>query len=998
MPAKRFAIAVSFPGEHKRFVRNVVGRLAEELGRDRVFYYDWYQAELLGKDGDLKLREIYRDQSEIVVPFFSEHYAKPWCEIEWSATRAMLLERHKEDAVLPVQMDLTSIPGWEEIDIAIRRQEGGKQLTGKQVAEKLLAVYRLRDEEEDEEGDSRDFDDNGTADVEGVPIDVSRINKYAPVKLIGRTPETHLIESSWQQTVSHAEGRPHVLTIVALGGEGKTSLVSKWAAGMAARDWPGCEAAFAWSFYSQGTRDQIAVSSDLFLAEALKFFGDPEMAGSAHGAYDKGRRLAQLIGERRSLLILDGLEPLQYSPTAPTPGLLKDQGVEALLKGLAANSKGLCIVTTRYSLPDLKAFAETTAREKSLPRLPRESGVQLLKSFGVNGSEHRDEPTRDNPDPLNEYEQLVEDVKGHALTLNLLGTYLRDAHGGDIRQRDLIDLAEANSAEQGGHAFRVLDAYVHSIETGATTDDENQKARRALSLLQLLGLFDRPAIATSLEALWSGEPIAGLTDTLIKLSKPQRNIALKRLEDAHLVSVIRAESTGEMLALDAHPLIREYFAKQLKTQKPDAWQAAHHRLYQHLCDTTKEGEQPTLEDLQPLYHAVAHGCLAGLQKEVDEEVYYRRITQGEEKYAMRRLGAFGSELGALACFFDEPWSRVSSAFSDGIQGWYLNQAAFRLRAVGRLTEALEPMRRGLELAVQREDWQNASAGASNLSELELSLGNLPGALTNAESSVTFADDGGDGFQRVARRTVNADILHQSGRYDEAEALFLQAEELQADLYPEYELLYSLAGIRYCDFLLAAVERAAWQAILTSRSSEAEWQKEIEACQAVSRRASHSLKIAKKKNIGLLNVALDHLTVSRTALYEALLSARSVSISEVDEAVSALRHAGQQQELPRGLLTRALCRSLQHNWTGPDSAQSDLDEAWEISSRGPMPLFKAEVHLHRARLFGVALRDGKLDEYPWESVEHDLSEAHQLIETQGYGRRTGELEDARAALL
>ena len=37
-------------------------------------------------------------------------------------------------------------------------------------------------------------------------------------------------------------------------------------------------------------------------------------------------------------------------------------------------------------------------------------------------------------------------------------------------------------------------------------------------------------------------------------------------------------------------------------------------------------------------------------------------------------------------------------------------------------------------------------------------------------------------------------------------------------------------------------------------------------------------------------------------------------------------------------------------------------------------------------------------YPWESVEHDLSEARRLIEKHGYGRRMGELEDAEKALL
>ena len=141
---RRFAIAVSFPGEHRQFVRNVVDRLAETLGRDRIFFDEWYEAELLGLDGDLKLRKYYREQSELVVPFFSEHYAKPWCQVEWSATRAMLLERRKEDAVVPVQMDLTEIPGWEANDFALRRKKGSKNRSGKEIAELILQAYQHR--------------------------------------------------------------------------------------------------------------------------------------------------------------------------------------------------------------------------------------------------------------------------------------------------------------------------------------------------------------------------------------------------------------------------------------------------------------------------------------------------------------------------------------------------------------------------------------------------------------------------------------------------------------------------------------------------------------------------------------------------------------------------------------------------------------------------------------------------------------------------------------
>ena len=190
----------------------------------------------------------------------------------------------------------------------------------------------------------------------GRMVDVSRIIRYAPSELVGRDDEMQSLDQAWLKVRRAECPRPRILTFVALGGEGKTSLVAKWVAALASQDWPGCDAAFAWSFYSQGTREQLAASSDLFLKEALTFFGDPALAGSAQGAFDKGRRLATLVGERRALLILDGLEPLQYAPFSPTPGELRDQGIAALLKGLAASSHGLCLVTTRYSIPDLRGL------------------------------------------------------------------------------------------------------------------------------------------------------------------------------------------------------------------------------------------------------------------------------------------------------------------------------------------------------------------------------------------------------------------------------------------------------------------------------------------------------------------------------------------------------------------------------------------------------------------------------------------------------------------
>jgi len=144
---------------------------------------------------------------------------------------------------------------------------------------------------------------------------------------------------------------------------------------------------------------------------------------------------------------------------------------------------------------------------------------------------------------------------------------------------------------------------------------------------------------------------------------------------------------------------------------------------------------------------------------------------------------------------------------------------------------------------------------------------------------------------------------------------------------------------------------------------------------------------------ILSAALDHLTLGRAALYAVILEGSSLDPchAPLQHAVDGLRRAGTTHHVPRGLLTRAWLRFLTGARTGPESARSDLDEAWEIAERGPMKLYMADIHLHRARLF---FREA---EYPWGSPTADLAAARKLIEKCGYGRRKEELEDAERAL-
>ena len=138
-PSSRFAIALSFPGEHRSFVKRVAEELRKELD-GKVFFDDWFQSELKGKGLDLKLTRIYREESFLLVPFFSKSYIKPWCELEWDGMRECLVFRRKEDRVIPVHMDETEVPGWSKLDLGINRE----RKSAKTIAHEILGVYQDR--------------------------------------------------------------------------------------------------------------------------------------------------------------------------------------------------------------------------------------------------------------------------------------------------------------------------------------------------------------------------------------------------------------------------------------------------------------------------------------------------------------------------------------------------------------------------------------------------------------------------------------------------------------------------------------------------------------------------------------------------------------------------------------------------------------------------------------------------------------------------------------
>jgi len=176
--------------------------------------------------------------------------------------------------------------------------------------------------------------------------------------LFGREEDIAFLDRAW------AKRDINVVTIVAWAGVGKSTLVNHWLRRMAAKHYRSADLVFGWSFYRQGSSGDTS-SADEFLDAALTWFGDPDPRLGT--AWEKGERLAKLVAHRRTLLVLDGLEPLQNSP-GPQEGRVREPALQALLRELAAFNTGLCVVTTRTPVADIADYEGTSAPRRDLDR------------------------------------------------------------------------------------------------------------------------------------------------------------------------------------------------------------------------------------------------------------------------------------------------------------------------------------------------------------------------------------------------------------------------------------------------------------------------------------------------------------------------------------------------------------------------------------------------------------------------------------------------------
>ncbi len=556
--------------------------------------------------------------------------------------------------------------------------------------------------------------------------------------VFGREEDLAFLNDAW------ASEHVNVITIVAWAGVGKSTLVNHWLGQMAAEHYRSAELVFGWSFYRQGTSGGTS-SADEFLDATLAWFGDPDPRIGT--AWEKGERLAKLVAHRRTLLVLDGLEPLQ-NPPGPQEGRLREPSLQALLRELAAFNTGLCVITTRMPVADIADHERASAVRRELEQLSSDAGAKLLRALGVKGHEA-------------ELRSASDEFRGHSLALTLLGSYLTDAYDGDIRCREEVSARLAHDLRQGVHARKVMESY----ETWFGEGPE-------LSVLRMLNLFDRPADEKALGALLKPPAIWGLTESLIDLSPTEWRTILAKLRRARLLAPEDPHNPGD---LDTHPLVREYFGEQLRSQRTDAWKECNKRLYNHY--RTLAPQLPnSFREMEPLFSAVICGCNAGLFREALREVYIPRIQRGDAHFAAKVLGATGPLLSALVHFFaDGRWGSLVETAAEG-QSLTAEDKLFILMQAAKYLTAT----RGLGAPEARICYERAEPLCQSLNQPRLQCLALKGqwryclmtdklsvAIQIAERGYSLAQEQNDAALKIGACAALAATLYWLGDFETA---------------------------------------------------------------------------------------------------------------------------------------------------------------------------------------------------------------------------------------
>lgn len=692
-----------------------------------------------------------------------------------------------------------------------------------------------------------------------------------PVKnefFYGREKELQYLHDIWDN------GDANIVSIEAWGGVGKTALVSKWRSEMIYTSTNRAEVIFDWSFYSQGIVDNRPVNADAFFNEAFKWFGMEEIGVSK----DKGETLALLVRKKKSIIILDGMEALQHTDDFISKrGEIKDNSLKVFLSMLLDYNPGLCVITTRKQIPFLNNNFNESCKRIKLSHFDLKQSKDIIQRYKINGNE-------------SSINAICRKYEGHALSLNLVCIYIRDAFNCNAdrfiaKNIDNIGCLDEEKIESIMRFYKIWfndDSKVH--------------------ILRLLSLFDRPTKQNEFNFMLEGSGIPGVTDGLVNLTSYEISKNVRNLK--HL-SLLREFELQNDIYLDIHPIIREYFKKELQNKYPLSLRKANDRLFEYFSICADKSTD-NKEQMNLWFRAIYHGCLAEKYAEVFDQIYMKHIKQNEKIDDARRLGGNSTNINAISGFFIEPWTKIKGDLDDKKKSSIFAEASFALRSKGLIEDAITPLEQAYQIEIKRNNYEEAAMHAGNLCELYLAIGKISEALMYANEGITIAEKSNIVWRHYwIQLAKKADILSKIGRMDFSIAFYRQAESVQQFFDKESQRLYGVLAFKKLDAYLTVLE----DKILVPHRLE--MKKTEDDSTTILRQLDNYRKqvnIALEHDLSynrILHLALDNLIIARIEILEHIILETPLSnilIQSLADSIDGLYQSERVEYIPYGLLT------------------------------------------------------------------------------------------------
>jgi tetratricopeptide (TPR) repeat protein len=716
--------------------------------------------------------------------------------------------------------------------------------------------------------------------------------------LVGRQAELNLL-TDWVAKPESDIFKARILSIVAIGGMGKSALTWKWFNDIAPHEMQPLSGRLWWSFYeSDATFENFVIRALAYVSrqtrEDIQKLPSPERESQLLSILDREPFLFVLDGLERILIAYarmdaarlsdDDLDQRTANVVAGVLGLPEsaaqtftgqyrlrktaDLRTGAFLRKLVTTKSAHILISTRLYPADLQM---DTGSERFgcgaifLHGLSDGDALNLWRAFGISGSRETILP-------------VFHTFENHPLLIQALAGEI--AH--DRRTPGDFDGWRKNHTDFNPFSLPIMQVKSHVLEFALRGLNET-----TLKVLYTIAAFRMPAAYDTLVALLVGK------------GKPCRSenaliTILADLEDRGLLGWDRRANR-----YDLHPIVRGVTWGGLDNQDK---QGIYQTLSTHFesLPTIDEDEVNSLEDLTAAIEL--YNTLIGLgHYDAAETMYENRL----DKAMLYRLGTLRQRAELLEMLFPDGVDELPRLNRPIAQARVLNELALSIQ--DRPGRAISLYRSSNDIYEEEDNQIGVSIGLSNLSEVLRYSGALHESEDAARRALLIAKHLNDRDEESANlRYLGVALAVRGMPVDSTIALNLSLElALQGTAYIPYDY-WGMIALLFGEY----TDAQAWA------------NKALIYCQQL-RFERGIIRAARLQ--GEAALGLDDLSTAEERLHHALARARSVNLVEVE--LPALIGLGE----------------IRRRQSDIKAARELLDDVWEPAERGPFKLFHADAY-------------------------------------------------------